>query len=68
MDMNIRGVLALATISALTVAGCSTEKSAPPPPTVTSSTVSTEKGGARAQEVTLTEAIAIDVQPAPKKK
>jgi len=53
MDMKTRIILALATISALTVAACSTERSAPPPPTVKSASVSTEKGGARAQEVTL---------------
>ena len=51
--MNIRRSLGLAMALAVSVAACSTSSN-PPPPNVVSAKGSTEKGGVRAQEVTLT--------------
>jgi len=52
--MNVRNGIALGVVCTLALAACSTKTATPPPPTVTSGVTSTERGGSRHQEVTVT--------------
>jgi Cu/Ag efflux protein CusF len=61
--MEPRPNAALAFVCLLALAACSTPTATPPPPAVAAATRSTEKGGARASEVTVTATVEkVDVE------